>query len=191
MNRTAAVLLVGLTLASACGGARTTYHSPVMDFGVVERVAIMPLANLSRTEGAADRVRDVLTTMILATGAIYVVPRGEVARGIDRLGVRDPTAPSAEEVVKLGPVIGVEAVLTGVVREYGEVRSGSASANVISLSLQMLETQTGKVVWSASTSKGGVGLSERMLGGGGQPMNAITEAAVAELIKALFKVSRR
>jgi len=73
------------------------------------------------------------------------------------------------------------------VREYGEVRSGTTSANIISLSLQMIETQTGKVVWTASSTKGGISIWDRLFGGGGQPMNVITEKAVNDLINKLFK----
>lgn len=135
----------------------------------------------------ADRVRDVFTNKLLATGAIYVVPSGEVARGVARTEIQNPSAPSPEEVVKLGGIIKVEAILTGIVREYGEVRSGTTGANIISLSVQMIETQTGRVVWSASSTKGGITIWDRLFGGGGKPMNVVTEKAVDDLINKLFK----
>jgi len=80
-----------------------------------------------------------------------------------------------------------DTVITGTLREYGEVRSGTSSANLISLSLQMLEAQTGKVVWSASSTKGGVSTSDRLLGGGGEPMNKVTEKAIDDLIDKMFR----
>jgi hypothetical protein len=89
-------------------------------------------------------------------------------------------------VINLGKVLNVQAVITGVLKEYGEVRSGNSSANVISLSVQMVETQTGKVVWSASSTQGGVGFGDRLLGGGGDPMNKVTEDAVGDLLNKLF-----
>jgi hypothetical protein len=84
-------------------------------------------------------------------------------------------------------MIKVQAVITGVLKEYGEVRSGATSANIISVSLQMMEAQTGKVVWSASSTKGGISIWDRLLGGGGQPMDKITQKAVDDLINKLFK----
>jgi hypothetical protein len=78
-------------------------------------------------------------------------------------------------------------VIGGTVREYGEVRSGSTSANAISLSLQMIETQTGKVVWSGSSTQGGISAGDRLLGGKGRPMNVVTEQAVEDLINQLFE----
>jgi hypothetical protein len=123
----------------------------------------------------------------LSTGAVYVVPVGEVARGVARTEIQNPGTPSPEEIVKLGGVIKAQVVITGTVREYGEVRSGTVSSNIISLSLQMIETQTGKVVWAASSTKGGIRIWHRLFGGGGQPMNKITVKAVNDLINGLLK----
>jgi hypothetical protein len=82
----------------------------------------------------------------------------------------------------------VDAVITGVLKEYGEVRTSSASSYVVALSLQMQEASTGKVVWAGSSSKGGIGLGDRLLGSpGGRPVNEVTESAVDDLLSQLFK----
>ena len=170
-----------------CAGTTDLYRDPNMDFGTIQSIAVMPFANLSRESIAGERVRDVFMNTLLATGGIYVVPPGEVTRGIGRAEVQNPVAPSSEEAVKLGSVLKVQAVITGVVREYGEIRSGSAMTNTISLSLQMIETQTGRVVWTGSSTRGGVTIWHRLFGGGGRPMNRITQKAVNEVINKLFK----
>jgi hypothetical protein len=177
-------LLVSLT--ACAGGGRDRYRDPDMDFGSLQNVAVLPFVNLSREQQAGDRVRDVFVTALLATGSIYVIPTGEVARGIGAAGIVNPGAPSTAEIKKLAPLIKADAIISGVVREYGEVRSGSAAANVISISLQMAEAQTGKIVWSATTTKGGIGIKDRLLGGGGEPLNTITEKAIHDLIDQLY-----
>ena len=181
-----AVLFASAGCASTRGSVRVTYRDPNMDFGQLQTVAVMPLANLSRDPTAADRVRDVFMTMLLATQGVYVVPPGEVARGISRAGIAAPATPTAEEVVKFVSMVKADAVITGTVREYGEVRSGSAAASMISVSMEMMEGQTGKVVWSASSTKGGVSTADRLFGGGGKPMNIVTEEAVEDLLDKLF-----
>jgi hypothetical protein len=183
-------LILSLVLMSmfSCTWMRgDTYQDPDMDFGAIRRVAVMPFENLARDKLAAERVRDVFITLLLSTEAVYVLPVGEVARGIARLEMLRQAAPSPEEIIKLSGIIEADAVITGVVREYGEVRSGSTAANVISLSLQMTETQTGKVVWSASSTKGGINMVDRLFGGGGEPMDEVTEEAVNDLINKLFR----
>jgi hypothetical protein len=157
-----------------------------MDFGSIQTVAVMPLANLAREPVVAERVRDVFINRLLSTEAVYVLPVGEVARGIAKMEIQNPSSPAPEEVVKLGAFLKVDAVITGVVREYGEVRSGTTTANVISMSIQLIETGTGKVVWSASSTKGGISFWNRMFGGGGQPLNEVTEQAVDAIFEKLL-----
>jgi polysaccharide biosynthesis protein PelC len=177
-----------LAIAAPVCSAQVTdvYRDPRMDFGVVQTVAVVPFANLTRDQVVAERVRDVFINRLLSTEAVYVLPVGEVARGIAKMDIMNPTAPAPEDVVKLGAFLKVGAIITGVVREYGEVRSGSSSANIISMSIQLIETGTGKVVWSASSTKGGISVWNRMFGGGGQPLNKVTEQAIDALFDKLL-----
>lgn len=183
---------VALTLVLALGGcaspgARSTFHDPNMDFSLVRSVAVLPFANLTTTAKAEERVRDIFMTMLQATGAAYVLPPGEVARGISRTSLQNPAAPTAEEIVRLAKNLDVDVVITGTVLEYGEVRSASATANVVSMSVQMMEAQTGRVVWSAASTEGGIGAGKRIFGGGGEPMNVVSSKAVEDLLERLFK----
>lgn len=178
----------GLAIAAPVCEAQVTdvFRDPKMDFGSIQTVAVMPFANLARDQVVAERVRDVFISRLLAAEAVYVLPVGEVARGIARTEVQAPSSPTIEEVVKLGAFLKVDAVITGVVREYGEARSGTSTANIISMSIQLIETGTGRVVWSASSTKGGVGFWNRLIGGGGQPMNKVTEQAIDALFDKLL-----
>jgi polysaccharide biosynthesis protein PelC len=186
-TKTAAVALVAWLLGLGACGSHRAYQNREMDFGAVKTVAVLPFSNLSKDSLAAERVRDVFSNMLLATQAVYVLPPGEVARGVARLGLGAPSTPSSDEVVKLGGLLKVDAVITGVVKEYGEVRSANAVANVVALSVQMQETQTGKVVFAASSTKGGIGWASRLLGtAGGDPVNDVTEQAVDDVLHKLF-----
>ena len=172
----------------ACSPANISenYHDPNMDFSALRSIAVMPFANLTNDRLAAERVRNSFMTNLLATGVVYVIPAGEVARGIRRAGIENPTAPSADDIAKLAPILSADAVITGVLTEYGEVRSGTTTANVVSLNIQMIESQTRRVVWTASTTKGGISVWDRLFGGGGRPMNDVTEAAISDLLNKLF-----
>ena len=186
--RTAA-LLAALLVAAGCGGgaAHRTYQDASMDFGSIHTVAVLPFSNLSRESTGAERVREVFSNMLLATGTVYVLPPGEVMRGVNRIQLQDPRQPSVEEITKLGGLLKADAVIRGVVKEYGEVRNASAAANVVSVGVEMYETATGKIIWSATSTQGGIGMSDRMLGSGGTPMNGVTERAVEDLLNKLFR----
>lgn len=180
------LIFVSLVACATSTSIPENYHDPDMDFAALRTIAVMPFANLTRDKQAGARVRDTFMTALLSTGVVYVPPPGEVARGISKIGVTNPTAPSQEEIAKLTVIIQVDALITGVVREYGAVRSGTTSANVISLSLQMIEKESKKVVWTASSTKGGISIWDRLFGGGGRPMNEITEAAIDDIINKLL-----
>ena len=167
--------------------AQPDYTNQTMDFSAVRSVAVLPFQNLTPDDQAGERVRDAFMVMLLSTEAMYVLPSGEVARGINRIGMRTPQTPTVEEIIKLKNILEVDAVFVGVLREYGSVRSGSAEANLVSLSLQMIETQTGTTVWSAASTKGGITMSDRMLGSGGRPMNDVTAQVINDLLDQLFE----
>jgi len=179
-------LLCLLCLTGCASRSADLYRDQNMDFGAIRAVAIMPLANFSKEAQSGDRVRDVLANNLLASGGIYVIPSGELARGIVAANVANPAAPSVEEVVKLCRILKVDAVMTGSIREYGALKSASAVADVVSFSMQLIEGQTGRIIWSASATAGGIGLKERLLGGGGDPINNVSERAVNEIINKLF-----
>lgn len=181
------ILLVFVSFGGCAGRHPDVYHDRNMDFGSLQTVAVMPLANFTRDNLAGERVRDVFMNKLLSTGAVYVLPIGEVAKGVAKAEIQNAASPSTDEMIKLGGIIKVQAIITGAVREYGEVRAGTTSANVVSVSLQMVETQTGRVIWSSSSAKGGIKITDRLFGGGGQPMDVVVEKAAEDLIAKLFK----
>ena len=183
-RRFVAALLV--LLLAGCA-SDDVYFEPNMDFGSLQTLAVLPFQNLSGVQEASERVRNTFMSMLLATGSVYVLPPGEVARGLGKISRLSPGGPSTEQIKQLGGILGVDALITGVVKEYGTVRSGATSANVISISLQMVEVGDGLVVWSASSTKGGVTMRDRLLGGGGEPMDTVAVKAVNELLDKLFR----
>ncbi len=82
--------MAALALLAACAAPAPRYQDKEMDFGSMSSVAVLPFVNLSRETAAAERVRDVFVTMLLATGAVYVVPHGEVVRTLGTAGVAHP-----------------------------------------------------------------------------------------------------
>jgi hypothetical protein len=191
--RAVGMALVGLAITASVSAAQVTdvFRDQRMDFGSIQTVAVVPFSNLARDQVVAERVRDVFIGRLLATQAVYVLPVGEVARGIRQVELQNPSSPTPEEIVKLGALLKADAVITGVVREYGEVRSGTTTANVISMSVQIIETASGRIVWSASSTKGKISFWNRLIGGGGEPLNRVTEQAVDALLEKLLGAPRK
>ena len=51
----------------------------------------------------------------------------------------------------------------------------------------MLEVETGSIVWSGASTRGGIKMADRLLGGGGEPMNDVTREAINDLLDQLFQ----
>ncbi len=181
------LIVIGVALASCAFHAPNKYHDANTDFSTLHNIAVLPFTNLTEDQLAAERVRNTFMTALLSTGVVYVIPAGEVARAISRAEIQNPTAPSTDDIAKIAAILKADAIITGVLREYGAVRSGTTTANVISVSMEMIEKETRKIVWSANTTQGGISIWDRLFGGGGRPMNDVTEAAVNDLIKKLLR----
>jgi len=189
-RRAAGALLLAAVLGlAACASKRsgdTTYKDPSLDLDLVQTAAVLPFVNLCSDDKAADRVRDVFSTMLQATGRVYVVPPGETAKAMLRTQTGRNEEPSTEVIMAVGKAVKAEVVITGVLREYGLVRSGNSQANAIALSIKLYESEGGKLIWSGSTSEGGVTMGDRFLGGGGEPMEKVTEEAVETILDQMF-----
>src|SRR5512139_2690202 len=75
-----ALLLLAGTLLPACAARSRleVYRDQNFDFNSVRIVAVVPFENLTKETQASNRVRDVFMNMLLSTGAVYVLPAGEV-----------------------------------------------------------------------------------------------------------------
>ncbi len=189
MSRTKLPSLLALLAlaAGACGGLRTTqFLHPDFNFAFVERVAVVPLENLSDDTQAATRATRLLVTELLASGAVEVVEPGEVRAALARIPGADPT-PSSEQVVALGKALGVQAVVTGSVTQSENMRSGTVVVPVVTVDLHLVETESGQPVWAATESVRGGGAGAKLLGTGGEPISETTRRCVRRLVRRLVR----
>lgn len=172
----------------ACSGKMNTtkFSNPQFDFGFVERVAVLPLENLATDLQAGERTTRILITELLASGAVDVVEPGEVMAALGRIP-GSQTTPTTEQVVRLGELLGVQAVITGAVTQSEMVRSGTISVPTVTLDLHMLETETGAPVWAATHTERGSGVSTKILGTGVEPIAKTTRRCVRKAIRTLIK----
>jgi hypothetical protein len=182
------VLLAVLLEAAACGKKLppTQFLNPNFDFAFVEKVAVLPLDNLSDDRQAGVRATRLLITELLSTGAVDVVEPGEVQAALDRTAVRQ-RIPTTEEVVKLGQALGIQGIITGSVTQSESLRSGTISIPVVTLDVHMLETETGAAVWAVTHTEKGAGLAAKVLGTGSEPISETTRRCVQAVVATLMK----
>lgn len=183
----ALVLLAPALLSCASGLQPTEFANPRFDFGFLERVAVIPFENLSSDQQAGMRVTRLLITELLASGAVDVVEPGEVQAALGRLGAGRTNTPNAQQVLALGRDLGVQAVIIGTVAQSEVLRSGAVGIPVVSVDAQMLETDTGAIVWAATHTEKGGGFGARVLGTGGEPIAETTRRCVRALLDTLVE----
>jgi len=180
-----AALALGL---GACASSLepTRFVHPDFDFSYVERVAVLPLENLTSDQQSGLRATRLLITELLASGAVDVVEPGEVRAVLDRIAARERT-PTIEQTIELGRALGVQAVMFGSVTQSESVRSGTVSIPVVTLDVHMVETETGSAVWAATHTEKGAGLGAKLLGTGTEPISETTRRCVRGIVKTLIQ----
>ena len=118
---------------------------------------------------------------------VAIMP-GEVNAAMVRFGGGSrPVRPSIEQIVELGKVLGVQAVIAGSVAQSEVLRSGSAGIPTVTLDAQMIEAESGGIIWAATHTERGSVVSARFLGNEGEPLSATTRRCVRTLVSTLLK----
>jgi hypothetical protein len=184
--------LPGLSLAmllfAAC--ATTTpahYIHPKYDFSLIQKLAVLPLENLSTDQLAAERVRKVVVSELLAAGVLDVVETGQVNRALAQQQIQNVTSMSAKQIEELAKSLGVQALIVGSVDNYDRINVGGGSFAEVAVTLRALDASSGAVIWSVSKSAGGAGVVGRLFGFGGDTMYEATQKAVHASVVTLFQ----
>jgi TolB-like protein len=159
------LMLLLVTLAG-CGSRQLTQES-FMREGVslasIETIAMLPLENLGGGAGPAERVREITMTQVLASGLFDVLDKGRVDSTL-RAEALAPDAPIETATLRrLGQRLGVQAFLLGSVEQSMESR-GAAAYPEISLTLRLVDSESGLVLWQASGRGSGYSLRDRLFG---------------------------
>lgn len=184
--------LLALALIAGCSKTQVlTYAKPASPdrvFGNVKRVAVLPFETLTEAAIGPKNAENHLIQRLLANGTFESVKEPRYVAGLmKKLKLRNAETLDKEIVMKIGQELQVDAVIVGVLLLYGEEEK---SKNVeFSISLNMLNIETGEIIWSgsdylrATTTWGQVfGLSEA------PSVNDLASQAMGSLAKELDQV---
>lgn len=182
----AAISIALLTLFGCAGSNVTSFVHDEYNFDFVERVAIIPLDNLSDDRGAGARATQVLLSEILSARAFDVVEPGEVSRVLAKFNTVRASELTTEQIVSIGRELKAQGLFMGSVNESSSYRSGGANVTKVSLTCRLVETEQGLTVWSASATTGGRGFWASLFGTGDQSTSEVTRSCVKKLLGSLF-----
>ncbi len=149
-------LIVILFLLAGCASSLTPYVSRDFEAG---KMAILPFDNLSESQGAAKTMENFVLIEFLKRSSLGIVEPGQVMAAISQARVRLATSIPKETVIQLGQDLEVDLFMIGVVHEYKMQRltgaGGSGEIPVVSLSLRIIDSKTGNVVWAVNSNRRG------------------------------------
>lgn len=191
MKRLRTVLLMAALLVflqDGCGGrgSPSFYIDQNIDFSFIKRVGVLPLDNLSSDKFAADAVRQVVISELLASNLVDVVCPGDVIAALESLKIRPGESPNAEQFKSMGKMLKVQAMIFGAVNKYGEVREGNISAPEVSITLMMADTSSGGIIWSVTRARGGASFMAKHFGARSDTMSEAVLRVTREAIQTLY-----
>jgi TolB-like protein len=183
------VSLAGCNGSLIRGGAVIRYINPEANFSYIKKVAVLPFNNMSDDRFAGERVRNTLTVDLMSRGVFDVMERGEVSKVMGLIfraaGFEEGRALEIDkETLKLlGEKLGVQAVILGSVDEY--VGKGGRSA-VVTLSVRMLDSSSGIVLWQVKSTATGSSTWRQIVGIEEVDRSALTTKAVKKALDTLL-----
>jgi TolB-like protein len=147
ISRIPALVLV-LALAGCSNRYQRNHMSMDRDVSEKPLVAVMPFQGVSESPGSGLIVADIMANELYASGG-YIVVTPEVTAA--RAAPREGEILSPEETGKL---VGAPLILTGRVTEY-TYKSGVGEQPAVGVTARLIETATGRVLWSASRARTG------------------------------------
>jgi TolB-like protein len=177
-----------LIFVAGCSSSVIRYINPEANFSYIRKVAILPFNNMSGDRFAGERVRNTLTVELLSRGVFDVMERGEVSKVMGLVlraaGFEEGRALEVDkETLKLlGEKLGVQAVILGSVDEY----TGRGTAPIVSLSLRMLDTSSGIILWQAKSTALGTTTWRKIVGIEESDRSTMTRKAVKKALDTLL-----
>ncbi|MEL6188805.1 MAG: hypothetical protein AAFU79_29645, partial [Myxococcota bacterium] len=135
-----------------------------------QSIVLLPVVNASGAPLAGDRAEAILTTLLLSKG---VEGLERYARPVDA-GVPDlDDRRRYDEALASARASGLEIGITGTVVEW-RYRPGLDDEPAVSISLRIVEVESGRVLWSGSGSRGARGT-----------VGAVAQSLLSELVQAM------
>ena len=121
----------------------------------IKKVAVLPFNNISGQKEAGKIVANVFVTEIFKIGRFHVEEPGNVFQFMVQERISTIGEIEIERAKILGRRLGVDAVIVGTVDEFDDGKGGRYPTPVVSITARMIESGSGKLIWSAQNKKKG------------------------------------
>ncbi len=178
-------------LALAVAGCAATAPAPVMAPGApgapgapaLQRVAMLPLENLSGRAEPGEMVTRVFFGALGRTGACEMVEPGDVEAGLSQFRIRTTGMLTSEQAVKLAERLRAAYLMTGAILNCESVRTPEGDVPSVGVSMRLLSGADGRVVWTAMRVRSGEDRETVFNWGRVHSLERLTEQTAEELFR--------
>ncbi len=175
-----------LLAASGCSSSvMKPYLRPDADFTSIRKVAVLPIENFTSKRFADKKIGSLIIIELLSRG-IEVIEPGEVIAALSRQKIRSVSRISLEDIVSLGRVLNVDAVMIGSIETFSINRGISVSYPEVSINLTLTESEEGVTLWSVWHTTGGADFWTRHFGTEGRTLDEAASDVVREALDTVF-----
>ena len=181
--------LSATALGCASAAAPRYYVNPQADMTLYQKVAVLPFQNLSPQPLAGERVTRVFVTELIISDRYKVVEPAEFRTVLKDLEAT-PTGDGTYEPDKLKQAavrVGATGIIRGAVTDYQLQRNGQDEFAVLSFDAELMDVETGNVVWRGSITRRGTNRIPLVGGSSSRTLGSLTQDACVELVSGLRK----
>jgi hypothetical protein len=174
-------------LVAGCAPGPRLFVNREADMTLYKRVVIVPFTNLSGEPYAAARIVRGLTTELVIADRFEIVDPSLLLGELEKARVV-PDATGAIDLAKLRDAaarLEATAVIRGSVTEYAMRRQGTDDFPVVAFDCEMLDVQTGIVIWRMSILETGKGRMAIIGGSGERSFSRVTQEACQHAVELL------
>ena len=179
-----ALIVFGLLFLYGCARQQHFVRQGT-DLEHIRSIAVLPFENFTRDEFAGEKIRRIVITELLTRGVDVTEP-GEVTKLLRELNVMSLRSIKTKEIQKVGETLGVDAVMSGSVEAFGISKGINVTYPEVTINLMLLETGSGKIIWSVRDSTGGASFWTRHFGAEGMPLSEAARKTVKEAIDTMY-----
>lgn len=156
-NRLSAIgLIVAVgTLALAGCSSNPQYFRSAVAIDQPQSLAVLPLVNLSKYDEAGDIVMHSLLVELLDSGLFDIVDPGLVDHAVLERRIRFTDRLALPVMQELGDTLNAEYLLLGSVNEFDMTISRTETVPLVSISMRIVRSDTGKIFWAATHTRQG------------------------------------
>ena len=186
-RRRALALALAAAAIAGCAASPRLFVNRQADMTMYKNVVVVPFGNLSGDAFAPGRVTRAFTTELVIADRFKLVDPSLLLGELDHMNAM-PDAQGQFDINKLRDAatkLKATAFILGTVTEYATHRAGTDEFPAVSFDCEMVDVQTGIVIWRLSISESGRGRLPIVGGSGERTFARVTQEACERAVKLL------